>query len=612
MKQIENTRFLGFAVVLTLFFVSCDTKNGLPDNELSGQSVPVRIRSFAVAEGGSESFTRTSLQGKQETVLMPIGDGMLMEMSVKEEESPLRKTELATGAYFRVIAVKAGTTEYHSHGDFVYENPITLLTDFHVKIGDEYDYICFSYNETTNTLPPATGYSEGVALPISLNMSTTKDPLWCKITGLGQVSSSGVELDITMKHLLAKVKVKVDCGYNGWKITGVAANKVAVVTVNPALSCAIDWKTGVISGTDMDQGLSYTISDATRTDQISGEVTIIPKASNAVIKFKASAVSRNGLGTAVPISETTATLDRALEGGVSYTITVRLRTPIWARSNIYWDGAAKRMTFVPAGTDKSKEGYQGVYFKWGSLVGIGPTGFGSATTVYLPDVADDDGDPDTKWRTPMTPNAAGYGSWGEYNNGNIGIATGVPYVDPVNFPGNSVTGRDNTYLLDLVAADAATMYANFRGDICQYLGTLYDDLKGYRMPTSLEFGHDDTDQWTGRTDSWVKATSFSYKSYSSVAADGTTNMIGAATPPNESFAQNTAMDVILPASGYMSTDGGLYGYTSAGLYGFYYSSSVEGALGQYCMTFDYGNHKVIVPYNGGSRSYGGSIRCVKN
>jgi hypothetical protein len=152
MKNMKNTPLLSFVAALALFFASCDNKNELPDNDSSGKKVPVRIRSMGVAEGGSESHTRSSSQQEPEMISQPIGDGMLLEMSIKEDESPLRdKIELTPGAYFRIIAVEAGTTKYYSHGDFIYGNPSTLLTDFHVKVGKEFDYICLSFNETTNT-----------------------------------------------------------------------------------------------------------------------------------------------------------------------------------------------------------------------------------------------------------------------------------------------------------------------------------------------------------------------------------------------------------------------------------------------------------------------------
>ncbi|MDR0891160.1 MAG: hypothetical protein LBN24_00890 [Mediterranea sp.] len=54
-----------------------------------------------------------------------------------------------------------------------------------------------------------------------------------------------------------------------------------------------------------------------------------------------------------------------------------------AASNIYWDGT--KLTFDQ--TDKGYSGYkQGVFFKWGSLIGISPAGryYNNATPIYTP------------------------------------------------------------------------------------------------------------------------------------------------------------------------------------------------------------------------------------
>lgn len=447
-----------------MLFASCDNNN-LDNKELEGREVPVRIRSLGVVQGGSETLTRSSLQKEPEMVSTVTGDGMLLEMRIQEDESPLRADiELSDGAYFRVIAVTAGTTKYYSHGDFVYGDPITLLTDFHVKIGGEYDYICISYNNTD--LPDASGYTVNTALPGSVSFSTAKDLLWCRMPGEGPVTDAGVELAIILAQRLTKVKVTVDCSYNGWEITGVATNQVAVVARDP--DCTMDWETGDISGGTIDQGLSFTISDPTRTDQTSSEVAFIPTESDAVIKFKANAISRNGYATAVPVGLRTATLSSALSEGVSYTILVRMRTPIWARSNVYWDaalnGGAGALTFVPAGSDKSKESVGGVFFHWGTLVGRSEGVF-TQTKLYAPD---------------------GSGGWtiDDYN------AFPVPYWD--SSQGDVI---DNT------------QYGSMRGDICEFLSTETHVVAGnYRLPTAYEFGHESaTTSWTGRTDSWARS-----------------------------------------------------------------------------------------------------------
>jgi hypothetical protein len=616
-------------------FASCEQDNGLENKEVSGKDVAVRIRSMSVAEGGSESLGRSSLEKEPEIVSQPIGDGMLLEMSIKEDEPPLRdKQELTTGAYFRIIAVKAGTTEYHSHGDFVYGGA-NSLPEFHVKIGDYYDYICFSYNETTNTLPSTTGYIAGVALPTLLTIDPTdEDPLWCKIEGDGPVDAAGVELEITLKRLLAKVKVKVDCSYNDWKITDVTTDQIAVVVNDPDDDCTIDWKTGILSGANLDQGLTYIIDDATRTDQTSNEVTIIPKGSNAIIKIKANAVSRDNLA-AIPSAEWPATLPKALTGGVSYTITVRLRTPMWASSNIYWvptgtydddedgilDGATGRLTFDPYQADgrtAPNKGYQGVFFKWGSLVGISPAptevpgspgtmtiNFLPTTPVYIP-TCNTSVLALSTWKSPITSDYTASG-WAYASSTNTDDPTIIPHMDGRAAFQPAVYGRNDQYVID--HNDPTEMWAKGRGDICQYLGATAEDtdegrkLKGYRLPTSNEFGLSNTSfDWSlsRSPDGWERGGN---NSSATGNASGTHNMIGTCL-----HIKNVPMgNVTLPGSGYRS--GGTGALTGVGTNGNYWSGSANSYSTSHYLDF---YASTLYTYDSHNRAYGFSVRCVKN
>jgi hypothetical protein len=215
MKNMKNTPLIGLIAALTLIFTSCDRKEELPDNEPSDGYVAVRIRSISVAEDGSEALGRSFSQREPEIVTGPVGDGMLLEMSVKQDDSPLReRLLLGDGKIFRVIAVEHGTSKYYSHGDFTVgaSGPVN---DFHVKIGQKYDYICLSLNSETD-LPSSTSYAVGDALS-SLSYDNDVDLLWCKIEDNDPVTAAGVDLDITLKHQLTKLKVKLDCSYNEWK-----------------------------------------------------------------------------------------------------------------------------------------------------------------------------------------------------------------------------------------------------------------------------------------------------------------------------------------------------------------------------------------------------------
>jgi hypothetical protein len=160
-----------------------------------------------------------------------------------------------------------------------------------------------------------------------------------------------------------------------------------------------------------------------------------------------------------------------LDPGKSYTLTVNMKYRVkFAASNIYWDEQNKRLTFDEAtGNTGTHQQYQGVYFKWGSLVGFSP--FASSVTpgpadqvIYVP-----------------TYNGSN-SSWtkGTISSFQFGDFDGVPYI--AQAPNGH--GYGNNYL---ATCNNDAMYQSRKGDICQYLGKTGAAPKGYRMPSASEF-----------------------------------------------------------------------------------------------------------------------------
>jgi hypothetical protein len=549
MKQMKNTQFIGLAAALLLFVASCENNNGLDNHELSGKDVPVRIRSLGVAEAGSETLMRSSLQGKPEMISKPIGNGMLLEMSVERDESSLRGlVNLAPGTHFRVIAVNQGTSKYYSHGDFVQGTGISPLTDFHVHVGTAYDYICISYNNAT--LPDASAYAVGSNLSTSFSVNNTQDLLWCRIAG-STVTSAGVELDIALYQKLAKVKMTVDCEYNKWKITSIATNTVSIKAV--PLNCTINWVTGALTGTANDQAFVFpSPSSPYSTTHTSNELRIIPTTSNAAIQFAADAISRENIAATVPTGTTTLTFTTPLSAGVNYTLHIKVRTPIWARSNIYWDNGAQKLTFVPAGSSTTEEGWQGVFFKFGSLVAFPPTGaFSSSLTLYKPS------------------GTTTYPTWGE-----------IPYWGDAN---TSTYGNvlDNSHTDQLV------------GDICLYLNS------AYRLPVVGEFGSTNNNYWTA--EGWEKGGGSIMGTNGN--AYGTTDIIGG----GYAYAMNTSMDNIrFPASGQRTSD---HSGAVAMNEGVYRTASASSSTN--CTIAAFGVYYISTRVTFDARNEVYSVRCVK-
>ncbi|GHT60141.1 hypothetical protein AGMMS50239_08450 [Bacteroidia bacterium] len=241
----------------------------------------------------------------------------------------------------------------------------------------------------------------------------------------------------------------------------------------------------------------------------------------------------------------------------------------WAGSNIYWDGT--KLTFADS-DDKSKEQYQGVFFKWGSLVGMSPAGAnGSAWSrvTYFPT----NPGVDETWTTDDITYA---------NYADIPYATGTltSYL------------RDSTYLT-AITNDLLTgkdTIAARKGDICVYLTKIGAAPKGkrWRMPTNKEF------EASG--------------DYAKVGASGATtgNANGTAPIPSGWRRQNLNTPYF-PASGLRENLTGVL--TNVGIQLIYWSSSSFSATNGY--SFSATSTAVYPIYNSSNyRPYGFPVRCV--
>ncbi|MDR1882229.1 MAG: hypothetical protein LBR26_05530, partial [Prevotella sp.] len=240
----------------------------------------------------------------------------------------------------------------------------------------------------------------------------------------------------------------------------------------------------------------------------------------------------------------------------------------WADSNVYWDGT--KLTFNGAGN----RNYQGVLFKWGSLVGMDPiTAWGTNVNVYVYNFNNSN-----KWEQ-LKVSAAGYASW-----------TTIPYFDT---PNSIPADRAQAYLTAI-----GHNPANRKGDICRFLTDLghapeYDKGTRWRMPTSNEFG--------GNTD---------YSGWNSEGSSTTLNVSGTgAIAQGRTKIKHNGVDIPValqprfPASGLRESDNGAI-RTSGG---YYWSSSPANANGYDIDIYDNGTY---APDNS-TRTFGQSVRCVR-
>jgi hypothetical protein len=247
--------------------------------------------------------------------------------------------------------------------------------------------------------------------------------------------------------------------------------------------------------------------------QPSNAIFVAPTATNTAlaVTLPKDVITRKSPLTKIPTTEGTYVLtsnfSTALAAGKSYNLNVKLRAAKWAGSNIYWD--TDKLTFDEYGTT-TNQGYQGVFFKWGSLVGIAPTAPGynyveGSTPVY-------------------TPN--GSGGW---TQGTVSSYAGILYWDSSSY-GNDFDFSHGTTL----------------GDVCKAIKSTY------RLPKNGEFGTTAWSAWGGDAGgAWV-AKGSGGTTYSNAAA-GTDDLIAS----GHLYAENATMEnVCFPSSGYYSVGSG--------------------------------------------------------
>jgi hypothetical protein len=571
------------ALAFSLFLVACDKE--LPDSKLRGKEVLVRVRLVGIGAGKEADMTRSASMKEPARVATPVGDGVVMEMRMERDTSALRAnvSTLDGDAYFRVVALEHGTKTFISYDDFTI-NGGAVSGSLHVPINGSYDFVCYSYN--TDTPLDALTYNQDVAIPDTKTINVlqgTNDLLYKKIEDV-QVGNEAPELPILLERVMARVQVIIDCSYNNWTITGVTG--VTLTTVNTGGTIRLTDKV-VASSTG-----SPTLTWAGSSDQRKAEILVMPKASSTLtVSIPVNAITRQGI-TAIPSAAVDNTYSTNLVSGLSYTLRIKFWTPKFAGSNIYWDGddSSGKMTFDKYGT-RTHEGYGGLFFRWGSLVGISPKGTFSVTTpVYVSS--------GSGW-APSTAGLQGYNGW-TTSPSNLPAGTiEIPYMD-VSY------GQ-----VDLAASEqnVPTMWADRRGDICQFIGSKDATLSGYRMPIKGEFGSLieslNKEGWTLLNGS--AASEDKHDDY------GTGNFTSKVCAQNPNINSN-AGGIIFVGCGYRHYVDGIPAY--AGNLGCYHIATAPSAINSSALfrfqgtSYPGGSLSLHTYAAGGTPSYGFAVRCV--
>jgi hypothetical protein len=598
--DMKTVRFCVAAGFLLFLAVACDITTG----DVPGEPVAVRVQIAGVEEGRSEEEVRSAyvspLTGRRELAMVsqPIGDGMVMDVSLEpDESSPLRATKpLEAGKTFRVIALRNSDGTYVSHADFtIVDGVANSDADLHVPANVSHDFICLSHNDNSASggLFAAT-YTKGVAPANPSLISDGRDFLYAEITKTIS-SQANATLSFTLTHQLCKLKMVIDATYNGWDITAISSTGLALY---PAFANAtMNMRTGAVTmGTQNNQYFTFPMNETNQKIRTSATRTMVYTGNNSVtVDLAKESITANGVKRPVAAQEISfASGSFYPVAGESYTLSIRIRIPEWAGSNVYW--ATNKLTFDAHGTT-TREGYQGVFLKWGSLVGISPArtsgsvNFTSDTPVYIPNYVH-----------------RGTSTWSP--------TTVAAYSNISGMTGASSTDVSNTFLIDDARNDPTTMWANRLGDICQYLGATGAAPTGYRLPIAAEMGAGSSQQFGESTEpvagGWVRMNNVDGTFYAASYADGTADFNSTAngTGGKLNLALNSVMgNVKLPISGTReaSYDGELVYVNRQVLY---WSGSTHSS--GYARGLNIASHNIYHMTNGFGRGTASAVRCVRN
>jgi hypothetical protein len=581
------------AVSGLVFLLGCD-KEGIEGKK--GEQVEVLftlsgggfVDDGEVRNGGKDAFAKGV--GKEiAREFVPIGDGFYMEASLRDEGGELRATSApAEGQLFWFVAYDENDTSTPvAAAKYVYDEgtgklvPAVVGQTVKVTLGGKFYFAVYSYTkgdlfvvpeppeEPTEESPALRGYTY-TDYPDKDDIDPSYDLVHGRTDLAVTISFEHQEVSITMKHLAPRVKLKI-------VTSGVATDLIDVsgISIVGSKKSTLDVFGGTLTATGEDATVDVKPNEEYEGEgswegsgpslwSIRGYVVYPTVTSVTIGELKV----KNNSEAERTFENLIAKFRRDLLPGHSYTLMMELKYTRWAGSNVYDTDGAKGLEFVQAG-DRSMEGIQGVFFKWGSLEGI-------------------------------RYNPAGY-SQNEWNE--------IPYVS--NAPASDDPA--NKYLTAL----GGTQYGSYKGDICQYIGETYEgggaaSMQGYRLPTAEELGMISEEQvawastnptttvvagrWMKGIDPFVPYTRTDYNPYgmSDVSASG-----GAFT---------TYYNGYFPAGGAYAFNSGSVSFAPAGFLGGYWSGSAgsSSGFGRFLAFSDDG-----VEFGEDNAHNALSVRCIK-
>jgi hypothetical protein len=605
MKKIGVLVLWGLAVLLA----GCEKEGVL---ERSGEKVAVNISLGDVFYSGNETVTRGDAE-EAETVGVPLGDGLFMYTRIeKNREIPTRAGEpLEDGVKVRVVAYNGssveGTVEYT-----VMNGALTTAIALEVYTETPYTFVAYSYNSTVSPTYPGP----------TITVDPANDLLYGKESKT--ITAADNSVYITMSHQFAQVKVRATTD----KVDGKPVIKnMSGVSVSPGNPLDLTLETGAVAknGTTALQAVaSWTGFD--KVEVLSNPITVYTGTANPIY-LNINSVEIDEYDD--PFTGIKAAFKKTLLAGYSYTLVISFQRTRWAKSNIYWVSTGGDTGYLTFDTNENgHQGYQGVFFKWGSLIGISPAqpdAFSGSTPIYVP-IFDAVTYTNSSWKattgsamandTDFPDVKSNWTAWVGTSAGSAAPASNIPYMDGSYAKSDETTyNRDNTYVID-VALNRDTTYQGLRGDICQYLSTKTEVVEGdWRLPKSSEFGPQTTTSWASsdptvnpNADGWIKGIDPLLPADNATGyADGTADLLEGTNGGNVVYgsAKNRPMgDVIFTASGLRHFNSGAFG----GGGGSVRSGSASGTTSSYHLDF---GDSAVIPGSTANRSYGFPVRCIR-
>jgi hypothetical protein len=423
-----------------------------------------------------ETAPRSAKTAAEETVVTPLENNTYMYATLREEmEEPLRALQLPGGTKLVIAAYNGGGYVDHAEYTVTAAGGLSGSTSLDLPSAGNYRFVAYSLNTTS-----VTSYAASIG-----PYSPGNTDLLCVRADNVPIVEGDNNVTLVLKHQFSQVTVVASAYYYPS-----SPNINLITTEIPGYQASLSVETGsLVKGAAETQTVLWQPFSAAST--VTSASRLVYTADDASVSVKVPSVT---IGVQV-LGPFTAKFNMPLLSGKRYTLRIDFRRVEFAGSNIYWvwydssnHAAGGYLTFDAAGST-SNQHYNGVHFKWGSLVGVAPDpninfDFDNSTKVYAPKY-----DGSYTWENP---DAFSYDYWGD-----------VPYIYVDN--DDDWDNRKNTYLSDDERNTPSNWQDDKTGDICRYIsengyGPNYWDR--YRMPTSYELIASDSDSDGGTGKSW--------------------------------------------------------------------------------------------------------------